>query len=143
MDKVKVFNPSQIRHSGNSMYPSIKDNDLLDISFFDQPKNLIEFSEGDVVFLRLGNEWVVHRVVKKQDQLLTMGDWSLCTDETSSVWGRVERVEGSRRFVPRDPYLSQLSVSKINKNRILRLGIRIKLLAYVYWKTFMRTFFDD
>ena len=125
------------------MYPSIKDNDLLDISFFDQPKNLIEFSEGDVVFLRLGNEWVVHRVVKKQDQLLTMGDWSLCTDETSSVWGRVERVEGSRRFVPRDPYLSQLSVSKINKNRILRIGIRIKLLAYVYWKTFMRTFFDD
>jgi signal peptidase I len=85
---------TELHISGNSMYPAIQERDRLETEIFDEPRKLNDFQEGDVVLLRPGGEWIIHRVVKQENELMTKGDWSLVSDPQASIWGQVVGMNG-------------------------------------------------
>ena len=92
------------------MFPSICAGDELSIDLFTQPKKVSELSEGQVVLLKCHGEWVAHRVVRYQGQLLTKGDWALLPDDKEvQAWGVVERVNGRRGSWIDSSFLAKLS----------------------------------
>lgn len=55
---------------------------------FDESALRKQLEKGDLVFMKLGSEWVVHRLMDEQK---TKGDRSLFFDEgPSQLWGRVD-----------------------------------------------------
>jgi len=126
-----MLEPEEIHINGNSMYPAIKDQDILKIDYFEEPKNLTEFKEGEVLLLRPEGDWIIHRVVKNEEKLLTKGDWSRCPDPEGSIWGKVVAVNGLPSFAVDDVKISRYSANISNQHPWRRRLNRFKMLFYV------------
>jgi len=91
----------RFRARGMSMYPAIQNGDILLI----EPQCAAEFNIGDVVFYRrLGGTYIVHRLVKKENNsaLITKGDNQPYYDmpvPIEQAMGKVIQVEGRGKRV--------------------------------------------
>jgi hypothetical protein len=87
----------RFRARGRSMFPSIKDGDIIVIEKTDASR----LRSGDVVMLRTADDsLLVHRVIRTGSPLLTCGDGVVRPDppcEPDLVIGRVRFVERSGR----------------------------------------------
>lgn len=129
--------------SGHSMYPAIKNQDSIEVEFFNKPKSVDYFSDGEVLLFRTGQEWVIHRVVSQQGQKISKGDWTQVYDQESFVWGKVHRVNGRQGFELFDPAISQLSAAISSESRLLRRWTRLKIIFYVNFKKMIRVFYGS
>jgi signal peptidase I len=125
---------TELHISGNSMYPAIQERDRLETEIFDEPRKLNDFQEGDVVLLRPGGEWIIHRVVKQENELMTKGDWSLVSDPQASIWGQVVGMNGKHHPLLFDPKMSRLSLELKSDQRGKRRWVRLKILSYSLYK---------
>ena len=120
-----------IHLSGQSMYPTLTEDDGLGVEFFDAPKPIKQMNPGEVVLLRSNNEWVAHRVVEKDGKIVSKGDWSNQFDNESSAWGLVTQVNGRDSQLLSSTKISALSQQiHSSKNRILRRYYR----SYLWFK---------
>lgn len=125
------FLTREIRLHGHSMYPALKNQDILTVDFFKKPRSIESFFEGEVLLLRQDRGWVIHRVVKLNNKLVAKGDWSLNIDDLGSAWGRVVEVNGLESYVLKDPKLSKYSLQLTEKKRWRRRLNRLRLVCYV------------
>ncbi|MCB0376874.1 MAG: S26 family signal peptidase [Bdellovibrionales bacterium] len=123
----------EIKIHGNSMYPILKNHDLLGVESFDKPEEIDKFAVGEVVLIRDRREWVVHRVVDFGVKA-TMGDWSLCIDAPTKIWGRVLTVNGVPDPLLRDKKVSLISQIISGQPMVFRKFFRVVLLLYVFLK---------
>lgn len=120
--------------NGHSMYPAICDGDPIEVNYFLSPKKTEEIAPGQVVLTRIGAEWVVHRMVRKNRKSVTKGDWSGVFDDTQWVWGEVKRINHKPSRLISDPILATASrFVDQNNNRWVRKGVRFFILTYVAW----------
>ena len=111
-------NNFRFQAQGGSMYPFIRDGDILEIA----PVNGEEIRLGDVIFCHVGERrMVVHRVIKKIIQndkptFLTKGDSN--TDEGEKVY--LEQVLGRVKAIER-------------KGRKIRINEGLKRLIYIFY----------
>lgn len=77
--------------NGWSMHPMLLHNQEIEVELFYSPKRLQDMAIGEVVLVRDGREWVIHRVIEKNGQKFTKGDASLCLDSQHPVWGYAPR----------------------------------------------------
>lgn len=89
---------------GNSMFPAIKDGDILNI----EPIKDKDLRWADILFYRAAGQYMVaHRLIKKSFQdkrliLVTRGDYTVANDTKISlddVLGRVKAIERSGRTI--------------------------------------------
>ena len=107
-------NGLRFRAWGKSMYPSIRDGDILVI----EPIGTRKVKPGEVIFYRAaGGRMVAHRVIRKFIQtdkpaLVTRGDANAGKGETvyvEQVLGRVKAIERDKRKIPINEDLSRLT----------------------------------
>lgn len=66
--------------NGNSMYPTLKNNDFLIAS------KTTDVKVGDIICFEQNGKLIVHRVIyKNQDKLITKGDFNKFQDEKISI----------------------------------------------------------
>lgn len=118
--------------NGNSMYPAICDQDQIEVNYFYSPKSRDELANGQIVLVREGEQWVVHRIAKSKNKVRLKGDWSPVFDETQWVWGEVKKINSKESRLVRDPILAMASrfVEK-GKNPLVRKFFRLFILSYV------------
>ena len=125
----------QIKLQGHSMKPSLRNNDQLGVELFEEPQALQKFNQGETILLRFNGEWIVHRVVCSREGKKTKGDWSICFDEKSKVWGRVATLNGKADALLNNSIISFLSSRVHHKATPLKRKIfKSLLIAYVYIK---------
>lgn len=120
---------------GGSMYPAIRDGDILRI----EPIKTKDIRLGDVIFYRTASERIaVHRVIKKLSQntrlvLTTKGDFNTSKGEEvilKEILGRVKSIERNGRRISLDHGLGRLMdifYAKISPliRRLRRIGGRL------------------
>jgi hypothetical protein len=132
-------NKANLKIHGNSMLPLIRDQDELEVIFFDKPKDIKELNVGEVVLIKNANEWIVHRILLTQEGLSTKGDWSMFYDSPSLIWGKVTSINGISSQLLRSKTMSLMSNNiNINKKIILRKFYRFKLVMYVFMRKFLK-----
>ena len=86
------------RSSGNSMYPTVKSNDLCEFAPFPEAASAGDIQEGDIVFCEVqpGNRFYAHFVLRK-DYDVYRGEW-YCTignkDGHENGWAYMETIYG-------------------------------------------------
>jgi len=132
----------RLRVRGGSMYPSIRDGDVVEIA----PVPMHEIGVGDVIFYRAGRRLFVHRVIEYCPEgpglhLVTRGD-ALCVpdrpvQEEADMIGRVEAVYRGQRAIRLDRGLVRYGGGLIARSRVVHLCVR---WAGRVWRRARRTF---
>jgi signal peptidase I len=86
----------RFRAEGRSMYPALRDGDVVQIEAMSDPAE-----PGDVLMVESATGLRVHRVVQRGEQILTQGDCCFRDDGAVGVLGKVQVASGdSSRPVP-------------------------------------------
>lgn len=120
---------SEIEFRGSSMYPALCEGDSLTVLYYPKPLDLNQIPIGKVVLLKDENEWLVHRVICKNQKIITKGDWSYPLDNVSEVWGEVIAINGKSKAILQSPVIARLS-SNLNKkqSRVTRYIMKTLLM---------------
>jgi signal peptidase I len=102
----------KIKYSGKSMWPFLKEGDLVSWSASDN------YQIGDVILFKDETEFIIHRIVKIQNsQYFTKGDRSLELDNLSlnhnQILGKIDNCKSSTK-------IARLSLNAISKNKMIR-----------------------
>ena len=111
------------------MYPALREGDSLLIRYFEKPLEIEKLFTGQIVILKEGSEWVVHRVIQKDNKKMTKGDWSYPIDSSLVAWGEVIAINGGSVKVTNSPYIAKISAQlNMSQPRFLRLCKKVQLI---------------
>ena len=127
------------------MWPFLRNEDVVAVHFFPQPKAMAEFPVGKILLCREGEEWVAHRLVTHQGRKVLKGDFSnsYFWERDAVVWGEANGFQrGPKRvgWEGRDFFLQHLFATL--SARTLRAGpvgrkilkITMYVLSSIYFK---------
>jgi len=94
------------------MWPALKDEDFLSWS------PVIDYKVGDVILFRGDDEFVIHRIIKiDENQITTKGDRSTCIDDTvltkDKILGKITDAKSSKM-------VAGFSLKSVSKYKIVR-----------------------
>ncbi|MDD4554207.1 MAG: signal peptidase I [Bacteroidales bacterium] len=138
-DLINSETPVKIRVTGNSMYPSLRDGDIVTI----RKEAVEQLRRGDIVGIKSSGKWVAHRLLNKQTHqgallLRTKGDCCRRPDpvsESSRYVGKVTSFSRGGRVCNLDKIRYRLAGSFIARfsvfttplfQLVLRSGIYVK-----------------
>ena len=102
----------EVRYSGKSMYPALREGDILNVEFFEGEQDLSQIKLGDLVLHRDKYEWMVHRNLGHR----ISADWSygLWSPKTS---GRVLSVRRGPVEFELNPRVARLTALLSDKKQ--------------------------
>ena len=77
------------------MWPLLQEGESLRVQFYEKPKLVDKKSAGKIFLFNDGKEWVAHRAILYNDQLVLKGDRSSRFENSNArlCWGEVKAVQ--------------------------------------------------
>lgn len=123
---VEMSKSLSLPYSGQSMYPFLRSGSLLDCEIYDTPKDPINMKEGSIYLVKDSEEWIFHRCIYHQGELVLKGDWSTHYHGADVLWGHVVLTASQEKKSRR---ISKISSGTISSSRIKRYMTRLILLC--------------